>query len=129
MLLMFLLISTISCNNIDSKICIENVIVHSNREFPGFDTIVFRIKSDEMIEKIKTSEIDRVLFIKNIDTIDNIGYIKNQIDKNKISFFYRTTEFIEFKDSISIKKEFLELKKVIFLMKDQSKFAVYNCKK
>jgi hypothetical protein len=109
-------------------ICIENVTVYSNRKLPGFDTIVFKVKSEEIIKKIKMSEIDRVFIIKNLDTIDDIGYIKTKINADKISFFYRTTEFIEFRDSISIKKAFLEMEKVIFLMKDQSEFAVYNCK-
>lgn len=108
--------------------CITDVKVYSNRELPILDVIKFSINSNEHRNALDVSNIERVFFMRKKDTIDNIGYIKTKISLNQISFFYRTTKYLSYKDSLEIKNDFLS-QNIIILLKNNEVYELNNCRK
>lgn len=80
--ILFFIIIFSSCQ--EDYSCIEKTEVQINRKLPSLDVIIFTVTDKKIINKLKSTEMDRVYFLKNEDTLDNIGYIRTKITSSQV---------------------------------------------
>lgn len=97
----------------NKNLCLDNLRIQTDRKVPSLDVIMFDIPKTGL----KVSAIDRVYFVKDNDTLDSMGYIRIKENPTTITFFYKTPRFMELRDSVEIRKEFLKEKIVVSFKK------------